>query len=53
MHLLIVPVLRALIGTLAAVGLGVPQDYGLIVSAVVSVVLLTVKQRGAMRRVST
>jgi hypothetical protein len=44
-HLLIIPFLWSIIGTGAAVNLGVPQDYGLVVAGVLGTVLILLQNR--------
>lgn len=44
-YLLIIPVLWAIVGTSAAIQLGVPQDYGLPIAAIVTVSLVVIANR--------
>ena len=51
-HTLIIPLLWSLVGFSAAVNLGVPQDYGLVVAGVLGTVLIVIPRRNR-GRVST
>jgi hypothetical protein len=45
----IIPLLWSLVGFLAAVNLGVPEDYGLVVAGVVGTVLLLIRQEQVVK----
>lgn len=51
-YILLIPLIWSIIGTMAAVGLQVPQDYGLGIAGVVGTVLVILRNRELKRQVS-
>ncbi len=51
-YILVVPLIWSIIGTTAAIGLQVPQDYGLGIAGIVGTVLVILRNRELKRQVS-
>lgn len=50
LYLLIIPLLWSIVGTSAAVNLGVPQDYGLVVAGVIGTILIMLQNQEVKRK---